>query len=225
MGKQFFENQRNLQGRLSLDRSNGVAKGYDARFKLNKRSSLGSSVPSSKIRRALTHDARELLQNRQQQPAGVPSSFKPRNRASTDPVVIVTGLSNVRKDGGKLRVVGRPPPAGKTVISDGRNTLVTLQNTNALTASKNNKMRYHENDNMNDVDVDDDITTESIDLSNQHVARRDGKFNNHDKEFKAIKVMFDNDRVNSSSSSSGPNFSSSSSSSRRPTSPSPSHFR
>lgn len=249
MGKQNFNNHNNsngyysnkstsssnLRGRLSsLDRSNNGVVGksnYDARFKLNKHG-------GEKFTRALTNDARDLLDSRRTHPHRPVTSndnyksTSTRMRASTDPIVIVTGLNNVRKDSSnRLHVVNRPPP-GKCVISDGVNTIVTLRNTNAVVDSE--KMKYTEDPISKIVDVDvvdeEDEGEESLVSGvSEHVSRKNGKFDNHDKEFKAIKVMFDNDRASVAAAAPLPQSSKSiptySSSNRRPTSPSPSHFR
>ena len=177
MGKNYQSNGNlrgngNFRGRLSLDTKLATGS-YDARFKLNKRG--GGHVKS----RSVTRDARELLNSRKKRQAVAPSI---RGRSATDPLMIVTGLDNVRRGPDhRMRVVSRPPPPDKTVVSDGRNTIVTLRNTNAISMDK---MKFYEDSDAS-VQVKDSRREES---SSGSVARRSGRIDNHDEEFKAIKV-------------------------------------
>lgn len=114
--------------------------------------------------------------------------------------MIITGLDNVRREGNRVKVVSRPNP-DKTVVMDGKRTLITLRNTNAKTASPSQSNGKHN----------------SSKPRSSSGNNRAGHINNYDDEYKLISVKIKNDLTHGASASS--------SSSRRATSPSPSHFR
>lgn len=231
MGKQ----NTNLRDRLSggsFDRT----KSFDARLKLQAKNSgiglakkpVSSSSSSARLAASMyVKDARQLLTSKSNRTSNsgrltsstaTSSSSTTRNgRSSTStgggggggPIMIVTGLANIRKDGNKLRVIQRPPPIDKSVISDGRNTLVTLRNNEAALG----KMKFYEeeedrNNSSNgrggDRNRDRERDRDRDRRGDSGYSRRD----NHDDEFKAIRVQIDNDRPI-----------------RKQASPSPSHFR
>lgn len=146
-----------INKRLSLD---------DARLKLNtKNTSLKTIKSSSSIR-----DARELLQKNQKQKEIIKTIINNDstvNRSSRailttkkqtttgEPLMIVTGLANVRKEGDRLKIVRKPE---HKVISDGRNTVVVLKNNTAAAAGAAKSTRH--------IDDHDDVDETRFDPTN-----------------------------------------------------------
>ena len=131
----------------------------------------------------------------------MPPRKKGASASVDEPLMIITGLDNVRRDGNRVKVVSRPNPE-KTVVMDGKRTLITLRNTNAKTSSPS-KSNGKQN---------------SSKPRSSSGNNRAGHINNYDDEYKLISVKIKNDLASGASASS-------SSSKRRATSPSPSHFR
>lgn len=90
-------------------------------------------------------DARDLLRNRQQQQQRHhletdDNSLIKTTNGKKEPIVIVTGLGNVRHEGDSVRVLKRTESRGSSshhVVSDGVNTFVTLTNDLVLNKPKN----------------------------------------------------------------------------------------
>ena len=130
MGKQNSTEKLIENGRLSgmsinkarNQNTNRFDSRLDARVKLLQKNGAKITKPNL--------DARQLLLKKQQK-ARVRSMLidKETPKKSKDPLVIVTGLGNVRKENGKLKVL---KSSDHYVVDDRGNTVVTLKNDKAL---------------------------------------------------------------------------------------------
>jgi hypothetical protein len=162
----------------------------DARLHLNSQQRLSTVRNGSKIelftKRTTTttpRDARQLLLNRQQQGQiknmikkqvssdHEASAFSLRRAVNQDrkqrmsePLIIVTGLGNVRKEGNKLKVIKKPLDDNKhTIVSDGVNTLITLNNERAYKSDGKYNQRYSEDEQIdyeNELEEEDESDEE-----------------------------------------------------------------
>lgn len=134
-----FSSQKNPNNKNKTNASRLTSK-YDARLKLlNKQNNNKNYL--NKL------DARELLLKKQQKEQIQNLLVEPNRHIRTnsvvnksgkkEPLIIVTGLANVRKEGSKLKVV----KSDHKVVSDGVNTIVTVRNN---LADKNEKFREKE---------------------------------------------------------------------------------
>lgn len=140
----------------------------DARLKLVKKQPMKHDstgfVTKNRINQH-NHDARQMLIKKQQKKELSLSMMNEHdNRSLVEPVMIVTGLANVKKEGDKLTVVKKD----HLVVVKGNSTLVTLTNTNTL------------NSNQKRLANDDDI----IGLDNSL---------NRSPGFKPIRIQIEND--------------------------------
>jgi hypothetical protein len=136
MGKQNYKEKLIENGRLSgtginkarSQNTNRFDSRLDARVKLLQKS--GSRVGKA----ASSLDARQLLLKKQPK-ARVRSLLTDAKEAprksKADPLVIVTGLGNVRKENGKLKVF-KSSSSDHFVVDDRGNTVVTLRNERAM---------------------------------------------------------------------------------------------
>jgi hypothetical protein len=115
------------------------------------------------------------------------------NDHNKSPMVIVTGLGNVKKDGDRLQIVNKPKK-DHLVIADGLNTIVTLKNNQKLLKESHGHINNDDDSIISKNTIENDLKQIQIRIDNEY-SNKNTSFINKKHAYSNIPGIANNDEM------------------------------